>query len=226
MCCFDRMQQWQHADVCSSGCEVFGVFCGLYEVHWVSLTGLKCMFTKHCLDALSELIHQRTLLSCALRCETFFVVCTCAVVGRFNLYNMNNTLSAFMFKCFECIKASMHLAVVCIEVWGIWRFGELLNWTKQFTPKVKNSTADRAFVNSLELICTEKKSRKSSTVQCALWIHKQYVLKQIKQLKAENEKHSQHTLLNLSAFCVEENNTTGTVTSKHVYTKQSDTITV
>ena len=131
-----------------------------------------------------------------------------------------------MFRCFQCIKASMHLAVVCIGVWGIWRFDELLNWTKQFTPQVKNSTADRAFVNSLELICTEKKSRKSSTVQCAQWIHKQYVLKQIKQLKAENEKHSQHTLLNLSAFCVEENNTTGTVTSKHFYTKQSDNITV
>ena len=128
--------------------------------------------------------------------------------------------------CLDASSALMHLAVVCIEVWGIWRFGELLNWTKQFTPKVKNSTADRAFVNSLELICTEKKSRKSSTVQRALWIHNQYVLKQIKQFKAENEEHSKHTLFNLSAFCVKENNTTGTVTSKHFYTKQSDNITV
>ena len=55
-------------------------------------------------------------------------------------------------------------------------------------------------------------------------IRYEYVLKQIKQFKAENEKHSQHTLLNLSAFCAKENNATGTATSKHFYTKQSDTI--
>ena len=117
MHCFDRMQQWQHADVCSSGCEVFGVFCGLYEVHWVSLTCLKCICTKHCLDALSELIHQRTLLSCALRCETFFVVCTCAVVGRFDLYNMHNTLSVWMLR--------LHLSInaLCCRVrWCVRRF--------------------------------------------------------------------------------------------------------
>ena len=79
--------------MCSSECEEFGVFCGLFSVPCAlskfDLLEMHC--TKHCLDALSELIHQHTLLSCALRCETFLVAYSVpcalhyAVVGRFDL---------------------------------------------------------------------------------------------------------------------------------------------